>query len=150
MQQWGLSGKPNMILLLATIADLDLLGEWNHQLIHDEGHRNPMTVAELRERLRGWLEGEYRAVIFLVEGEAAAYALFKETDAEVHLRQLFVARERRRQGIGRAMIQRLREEVWPREKRLTVEVLVANAPAVAFWRAMGYRDYSLTLEVLPA
>lgn len=30
-----------------------------------------------------------------------------------------------------------------------VEVLVANERAVAFWRAAGYRDYSLTLEILP-
>lgn len=134
----------------AITADLDLLAEWNHQLIRDEGHRNPKTVAELRERMHGWLEGEYRAVIFLVEDEAVAYALFKESDAEVYLRQLFVAHERRRQGIGRAAIRRLREQVWARGKRLTVEVLVANAPAVAFWRAMGYRDYSLMLEMPPA
>jgi hypothetical protein len=32
---------------------------------------------------------------------------------------------------------------------LTVEVLVANTPAVAFWRAVGYRDHSLVLEIVP-
>jgi len=26
--------------------DLDLLAEWNHQLIRDEGHHNPMNVTE--------------------------------------------------------------------------------------------------------
>jgi hypothetical protein len=30
-----------------------------------------------------------------------------------------------------------------------VEVLVQNAAAVAFWRAMGYKDHSLKLEILP-
>lgn len=34
------------------------------QLIQDEGHRNRMTVAELEQRMRGWIAGEYRAVIF--------------------------------------------------------------------------------------
>jgi hypothetical protein len=38
---------------------------------------------------------------------------------------------------------------WPRTKRLTVSVLTANARGVAFWRAMGYADYDLTLEILP-
>jgi predicted acetyltransferase len=41
----------------------------------------------------------------------------------------------------------LKESIWPDNKRLTVEVLTANTPAVAFWRAMGYRDYSLMLEI---
>jgi hypothetical protein len=38
----------------ATIADIPLLAEWNHQLIRDEGHRNPMGVAKLAERMSSW------------------------------------------------------------------------------------------------
>ena len=53
----------------ATDDDLELLAEWNHQLIRDEGHRNRMTVLELLERMKGWLEWEYRGVIFVVAGE---------------------------------------------------------------------------------
>ena len=45
-------------------GDLDLLAEWNHQLIRDEGHRNTMTIPELRMRMMGWLSGEYKAVVF--------------------------------------------------------------------------------------
>ena len=51
----------------ATGRDLDLLAQWNHQLVRDEGHRNQMAVPELRERMTAWLSGEYEAVIFLVE-----------------------------------------------------------------------------------
>jgi predicted acetyltransferase len=43
----------------------------------------------------------------------------------------------------------LRSEVWPADRRLTVGVLVRNTPAVTFWRAVGYQDYSLTLEIVP-
>jgi len=78
-----------------------------------------------------------------------AYALFKETADEVHLRQFFVVRERRRQGFGRAALLELIERLWPRTKRLSVSVLVKNAPALAFWRALGYVDYDLTLEIPP-
>ena len=133
----------------ATDDDLDLLAEWNHQLIRDEGHRNPMTVLELRERMKGWLAGEYRAVVFASIAEAVAYALYRENATEIYLRQLFVRRDRRRQGIGREAVAILRSGIWPRHKRLTVEVLTANAPAVAFWRSMGYKDYCLTLEIMP-
>ena len=99
--------------------------------------------------MRGFLAGEYRATIFEDGGEVVAYALFREQPEEVYLRQLFVVRSGRRQGIGRRAVELLRSRVWPKTKRLTVEVLVANKPAAAFWRAVGYADYSLTLEVMP-
>ena len=132
-----------------TSADIDQLAEWNHQLIRDEGHRNQMTVPQLGERMRGWLEQDYRVMVFELAGTPVAYALFREQPSEVYLRQLFVVRERRRQGIGRQAVELLRTKVWPTNKRLTIEVLTANTAAVAFWRSVGYVDYSLMLEILP-
>jgi predicted acetyltransferase len=61
-----------------------------------------------------------------------------------------VVRHRRREGIGRRAMEELFLKLWPRDKRLTVSVLVKNVAAVAFWRAMGYTDYDLTLEIMPA
>ncbi|HYA79031.1 MAG TPA: GNAT family N-acetyltransferase, partial [Candidatus Nitrosopolaris sp.] len=119
----------------ATLNDCALLAELNHQLIRDEGHRNPMTVLELEQRMRGWLASEYAAVLFEVGGEVVAYALYREQPAEIYLRQLFVVRNRRRQGIGRQAMETLRSKIWPKNKRLTVEVLVHNVAAIAFWRA---------------
>lgn len=133
----------------ASEADLPMLAEWNHQLIRDEGHRNPMTVAELADRMKHWLKGEYRAVIFS-ETDPVAYALFKQEDALIYLRQLFVRRDRRRIGIGRGAFTILRSEIWPPGVRLTVDVLCRNHGAVAFWRSVGYRDYCLTLEIMPS
>jgi Predicted acetyltransferase len=109
-----------------------------------------MTVAELEERMRRWLlSGEYRAVLFSLQGELVAYALYKETSEEIYLRHFFVVRRRRRKGIGRTAMGKLFADVWPAGKRLTVSVLVQNTAALSFWRAMGYRDYALTLEIMP-
>jgi ribosomal protein S18 acetylase RimI-like enzyme len=134
---------------IATNADCTLLGELNHQLIRDEGHRNPMNAEELSERMREWIEREYKAVIFEQGGTMVGYALFREEEKEIYLRQLFICREDRRRGFGRKAMSILKDEIWPTGKRLTVEVLVANDAAVRFWRAMGYRDYALTLEIMP-
>jgi GNAT superfamily N-acetyltransferase len=134
---------------MAGDGDVERLAVLNHQLIRDEGHRNRMSIPELAERMRGWLAAGYAAAIFESEGETVAYALFRERPDEVYLRQLYVVRERRRQGIGRAAMEILRDQIWPTGKRLTVDVLVKNEPAVAFWHAVGYRDYALTLEILP-
>src|SRR5258707_8952293 len=97
----------------ATAADCALLAELNHQLIQDEGHRNPMTVPELEHRMRGWLDAEYRVIIYEDADEAVAYALFREQLEEIYLRQLFVVRHRRREGLGRRALEILQSEVWP-------------------------------------
>jgi predicted acetyltransferase len=133
----------------ATPDDCPLLAKLNHQLIQDEGHRNKMTAPELEHRMREWLSGGYRAVIFEDSGEVVAYGLYREKPDLIYLRQLFVVRQRRRQGLGRQAVEILRSQIWPKDKRLTVEVLVANQSGVAFWRSVGYTDYALSLEILP-
>ena len=138
-----------MTFRAATLDDCPRLAELNHQLVRDEGHRNRMTVPELEQRMRGWISGEYRAVIYEDDGDVVAYALYREQPEEIYLRQLFVVRHRRSQGIGRHAVEILRSQVWPKTKRLTVEVLVANKRAIEFWRSVGYADYSLLLEILP-
>src|SRR6266404_7565286 len=92
----------------ATLDDCALLAELNHQLIRDEGHRNRMTVPELEQRMKGWLASEYAAVLFEDGKEIVAYALYREEPDEIYLRQLFVVRDRRRQGIGRKALEILR------------------------------------------
>src|SRR5580692_331235 len=133
----------------ANESDCSLLAELNHQLIRDEGHRNCMTVVELEQRMKHWLADDYAAVLFEETGAVAAYALYREQPDEIYLRQLFVVQEHRRQGIGRRALDLLRTRIWLENKRLTVDVLVQNQAAVAFWRAMGFQDYCLTLEIQP-
>jgi predicted acetyltransferase len=108
-----------------------------------------MTTTELIERMRNWLTTYYRASIFEDDTEIIAYALYKEDEDRVYLRQLFVQRRNRRSGVGRQSMNILFSEVWPRDKRVTVDVLCHNSGAIAFWRSVGFTDYSLSLEILP-
>jgi GNAT superfamily N-acetyltransferase len=130
----------------ANVADAPILAAMNGQLIRAEGHRNPMTLAELTTRMAGWLDGEYRAVLFEESEATAGYALYRRDPEYVYLRQFYVVPELRRRGIGRAAIAWLRENAW-RCERVRLEVLVGNAPGIAFWRALGFKDYCLTLEL---
>lgn len=148
----------------ATLADAEALGHLNHQLIKDEGHRNPMSEAELVERMRSWLAYEgYEALLAFDSPRArpaepgpelscdgdkpVAYVLWRDLPESVYLRQIYVQREYRRQGAARHLMLTLFQR-WP-DKRLTVDVLAGNARALAFWRRMGYRDYAVMLERLP-
>jgi GNAT superfamily N-acetyltransferase len=133
----------------ATDADLMLLTLMNRQLIEDEGHSNPMNDAQLAQRMRGWLKGEYKCVIFENEGEPLAYAIYRRDPGLIYLRQFFVARPHRRRGIGRRAMEILMNEIWPSDDRIVVEVLCCNTAGHAFWRAMGFADTSVTMERRP-
>jgi GNAT superfamily N-acetyltransferase len=130
----------------ATIDDAPALAALNRALIGDEGHRNPMSLAELEVRMTGWLAGEYCAVLFEESDAAAGYALFRRESEYVYLRQFFIRPEHRRRGLGRAAIAWLRQHAWAGENRVRVEVLVGNTAGIEFWRAVGFQDYCLTLE----
>jgi GNAT superfamily N-acetyltransferase len=136
---------------IATLDDVPVLSVMNRQLVEDEGHRNQSkTAAWFAARMRDFLNGEYEAVLFEFEGEVVAYALYtkhRDDKDSIYLKQLFVDRVHRRQGIGREAIRILREEIWPADKRLTVGVLIDNHTARAFYAAVGYREYSLELEI---
>ncbi|MBV9875324.1 MAG: GNAT family N-acetyltransferase [Verrucomicrobia bacterium] len=131
----------------ASIGDAQALGELNHQLIEDEGHRNPMTVPELVSRMRRWLETDYQASIFEDGSAIVAYALYRYENDHVYLRQFFVQRQKRRSGLGRHCLKILFSQVWPEGKRISVDVLCTNPGGIAFWKAVGFTDYCVTLEI---
>jgi GNAT superfamily N-acetyltransferase len=132
----------------AVEADVPALAVMNWQLIRDEGHRNPLTIDELAVRMSGWLAGQYEAVLFEQAGQTIGYALYRRDADYIYLRQMFVWPDYRRRGVGRRAIEWLRRDAWGATP-VRVEVLVGNASGLAFWRAMGFDDYCVTLE-LPA
>jgi predicted acetyltransferase len=99
--------------------------------------------------MRGWLATDHQAVIFETDSEVVAYALYRDDGSEIYLRQFFVVRHRRRQGLGRKAMLILFDDIWPKDKRLTVEVLWKNKPAMEFWKSVGYEERSLALEIPP-
>jgi GNAT superfamily N-acetyltransferase len=131
----------------ATSADVTTLARMNQQLIEDEGHRNPMHLSELETRMHSMLDGDYSATLFELGEHVVAYGLWTEQPEWVYLRQFFVARESRRQGIGARAVRVLLDKVWPAGKRIRVNVLIGNHPALEFWRAVGFVDYLITLEM---
>ena len=131
----------------ATAADLSILVRMNQQLIEDERHRNPMDLAALETRMRCLLEADYTATLFESHGQPVAYALWRAEPDWVYLRQFFVARDYRRRAVGSWAVRRLAGEIWPPGKRIRVDVLIANQPALEFWRAVGFVDYLITLEM---
>lgn len=130
----------------ATAADARVLAEMNQQLIRDSGHRNPMTLSELEARMAAWLGGEYRAVLFEEGAEVIGYALFRFDPEFAYLRQIYVRPDHRRKGIAREAVSWLRQNRFADSPRVRIDVLVGNVEAIAFWRAVEFRDYCVTME----
>ena len=131
----------------ASREDVSLLAEMNQQLIRDEGHRNKMTLPQLQERMSGWLQGEYTAVIFSEGPETVGYALYRKDPEWIYLRQLFVKAESRRKGIGREAISWLKKNAWKETRIIRVEVLADNPEGISFWKAVDFKDYCITMEM---
>jgi GNAT superfamily N-acetyltransferase len=137
-----------LTFLLATPEDAPELALLNQQLIQDEASQNPMTLPELELRMSGFLRSIYTAVLFHDDGATVAYALYRDEELSgVFLRQFYVVRDRRRQGIGREAFQLFRQRVLAPGTRITLDVLVKNQRARAFWEALGFRDYAVTYEL---
>jgi 2-amino-4-hydroxy-6-hydroxymethyldihydropteridine diphosphokinase len=124
------------------------LARLNRQLVEDEGARTRLTLHGLEGRMRRWLRAEYDATIFELAGEPVAYALYRKTESGTHIRQFFVVRNARRQGIGRRAVELLLERVLALEATVELGVLAHNRRALAFWKATGFTEYVTTLERL--
>lgn len=146
------ASRDDLVFRVATTAGLPQLASWNQQLIEDEGHDNRMNLDQLVMRMRDWLMTEYQALILEDSAAAApvAYALFRDTPEWIHLRQFFVARDRRRRGIGTRAVALLRDCVFAPDKPVIVEAMAWNHPALLFWRAVGFADRYIGLESHPA
>ncbi len=137
-----------MLYRFATHEDVAVLAALNNQLIRDEGHRNPMALSQLAERMAGWLQVEYSAVVFEEQSRVVGYALFREEEEFVYLRQLFVLREHRRKGIASEALNWLWANAWQNAKRVRIEVLVGNETARQFWQSVGFHEYCITMEAV--
>ena len=131
----------------ATSADVPLLAALNQLLQIDEAHRLRMDLTELEPRMTAWLEHDgYEAHLFERNGEMVGYALYRREEGRIYLKQFFVGRQCRRQGIGRRVIEWLITNVWQDVPAVSLDVLVVNEPGIAFWRSVGFQDYCVTME----
>lgn len=125
-------------------VDLPMLAEMNQALIRDEGSDNAMGLAELEQRMKGFLAGNYLGVIILVDGKPAGYCLFRPEEprnggkAGVYLRQFFIRKEYRQHGLGRAALERVIDECFADAAFVELDVLNCNAVGRAFWARTGF------------
>jgi GNAT superfamily N-acetyltransferase len=65
----------------------------------------------------------------------------------LYIRQFYVEKRFRRIGLGKYAFGWLRKNVWKKEPRLRLDVLVKNGRGIGFWKAVGFKDYCLAMEL---
>lgn len=119
--------------------------------IEKDGFRHPWS----RDLLERELSHAWSTVLLATEDRAGAlrpgggerteavvgFIVFWLVHDEVHVLNIATAREERRRGIGRALMEEAAEAGRRRGATLvTLEVRRSNLPALALYRALGYRQ----------
>ena len=98
-----------------------------------------------RRSLREFLRAAHRPVIgAFIDDELAGYALvsLRKTSRTIRIYSLAVGAKFGRRGVGRALLQAC--EAYARQRRraaLTLEVRYDNAPAIALYESLGFRQF---------
>ena len=144
----------DLALRRATEDDLKELVVMNKHLIEDEGSQNPMSTEQLADRMRAWfMSAEWHIDLIYSHGAVVGYALYQfqpdpyqEDRQNVYLRQYFVKREYRNQGVGLEGIRLLLTKRFQDVGTVTIDVLETNPAGMRFWRKAGFLSYSMTMK----
>lgn len=134
--------------------DLGLLARMNRELADDEGHRNPMTVAQLEERFKRFIDQEGWSVdLFALDDEIIGYAthryeadLAEPSGRRIYLRQFYIVRHRRRGGAGHVAFDELVRARFQPGERIYLEVIENNPGGKVFWLRTGFTAYGTIME----
>ena len=136
----------------ATAQDVRLLAGMNAELSRDEGAAPVGSLADYEERLRTWLDTDrYQAALAHRGDEPIAYVVWRDDPdyADVFVRQFFVVREHRGQGLGRRLFEQAVDEFWA-GRLLRLDVYDSNPRGGAFWESLGFVPFSRLMRREPA
>lgn len=104
--------------------------------IERESFEYPWSPDEFHEALA------YRTTVGMVAEDSnrvVGFMVFMLGNTKLELWSLAVAADRRREGVGTALVEKLVSKLSERRRRITLEVRETNLPAQMFFRAQGFR-----------
>jgi len=125
--------------------DLDLLAVLNKQLIADENYDNKMTLEQLKVRMAGFINTDYKAYLFNENNELKGYALVNHGREPLYLRQFFICRDSRRKGYGKVAFAKLIDLLGT--DQIDIEVMYWNERGYEFWKSVGFKERSVYMRL---
>jgi 8-oxo-dGTP pyrophosphatase MutT (NUDIX family) len=126
---------------------LPLLAEFNRQLLKDQGLRREVTVAELENRLRELIAGDFQAVLFYWKNDPVGYCLYRLHPRYAHIRHIHLQPDIRRHVDLSEAFSLLRREELQDFAMIRIDVPEADRDSITLWESQGFRPRSLRLEL---
>jgi GNAT superfamily N-acetyltransferase len=112
-----------------------------------------MSVAQLRERMWGWLGGDWKIDLFVENDAVVGYAIYQFRQDEylpnhaiVYLRQMYIERDQRSRGLGSRAFELLAQTRIPTDCPIVIDVLATNPRGAMFWSQVGFQTYCTTMH----
>lgn len=143
-----------VVIQQAKLSDVPLLAQMNDRLVVDQGSLNPFSMAELEQRFNEWLQtGTWQVDVVLEREQVVGYAVYQQREdyyypdqRVVYVRQFYIEREYRGQGVGRAAFQALRQSRFPKGFPVALDVVATNPAGQHFWSKLGFSPYFVAMK----
>ena len=110
-------------------------------------HAAPWSFGNFRDALAAG----YSAQVGEREGRIVAFGVMMRAPGEAQILNLSVVPDARRQGLGRALLERfLDDAVRAGAEQMFLEVRVSNTPAIALYEAAGFEPVARRANYYPA
>ena len=103
-----------------------------------------MNETELYHRMKVFLETEYDAYFFEVDGKVVGYALVKNSSTPLYLRQFYIDRPYRRMHYGEQAFHELLRYL--DIDTIDIEVLTWNERGMSFWKKLNFKERSVYMR----
>ena len=133
-----------MKIVKCGVEDVSRLAALNKMLIEDEQSSNPMGIEELRDRMLGFLSGDYSAFFFMEDDAVIGYALVRHTSDPVYLRQFFIDRPYRGRHEGQQAFRELMAHLGV--DTVDIDVLPWNERGLSFWKSCGFAETCISMR----
>lgn len=123
------------------------LANMNKELIQTEGSSNPMSLSQLEDRMKGWLDGEWEIVMIVLHLSVIGYVVYQirsddySAEKTVYIRQFYIEDRYRGCGYGTAAMDDLIEHIFPANAAVSLDVLESNHQGYQFWTKYGFKPY---------
>ena len=143
-----MTNENSLVWRRAASEDVPLLARINRELIEHEWGGVSKSLEHLEARLQRWIsDPTYTALVFSRGEKFVAYTLLHLYPDEAYIRHFYVSPQARSAGMGRQVCEIVLREFVPPGVRVSLDVLTSNQSGLRFWRSIGFRDYSVVMEL---
>jgi predicted acetyltransferase len=96
-----------------------------------------------------WEEDTRTPFLILYDHEPVGFCLMQDTGLNYRIDEFFIRPLHRRRGFGQMAVEHIRNHCRSlgRHDTLAANIYVNNAPAIAFWKSLGFKDTGRRIRI---